>query len=148
MQDFILSILRANPSARDAKGYLTHFGIHPKPAGQPTTRVPEPVSIAALPESERTSALAAEAATRAPVLESILHPVYRRTALVKIQGPFTDRQLDSIARGMVYLDKAGLTSVIVVEHDDLPKGEEHEREVILHETLRDILPLLRVCRLM
>ncbi|VDC01915.1 unnamed protein product [Peniophora sp. CBMAI 1063] len=139
--DFILSILRANPSARDAKGYLTHFGIHPKPASQPTTRTPEPVHLAALPDTERAQALAAEAATRAPVLESILHPVYRRTALVKIQGPFTDRQLDSIARGMVYLDKAGLTSVIVVEHDDLPKGESNEREVILHETLRVVKAL-------
>ncbi|KZV76966.1 DUF619-domain-containing protein [Peniophora sp. CONT] len=139
--DFILSILRANPSARDAKGYLTHFGIHPKPAAQPTARTPEPVTSASLPDAERAQALAAEAATRAPVLESILHPVYRRTALVKIQGPFTDRQLDSIARGMVYLDKAGLTSVIVVEHDDLPKGEENEREVILHETLRVVKAL-------
>ncbi|KAN0064046.1 Amino-acid acetyltransferase, mitochondrial [Thecaphora frezii] len=42
------------------------------------------------------------------------------TALVKVQGPFTDRQLDSIAEGLVYLKKLGLVSVCVVDHDDWP----------------------------
>ncbi|EPQ28180.1 uncharacterized protein PFL1_06879 [Pseudozyma flocculosa PF-1] len=43
------------------------------------------------------------------------------TALVKVQGPFTDRQLDSIAEGLVYLKKLGLVSVCVVDHDDWPE---------------------------
>lgn len=41
----------------------------------------------------------------------------QHTALVKVQGPFTKRQLESIADGMVYLKKLGLVSVIVVEGD-------------------------------
>lgn len=40
------------------------------------------------------------------------------TALVKVQGPFTDRQLDSIAEGLVYLKRLGLVSVVVVDQDD------------------------------
>lgn len=42
------------------------------------------------------------------------------TALVKVQGPFTDRQLDSIAEGLVYLKRLGLVSVVVVDQDDWP----------------------------
>ena len=76
-----------------------------------------------------------------PVVSSILDPVHHKTALVKVQGPFTDRQLDSIARGMVYLQKLGLVSVIVVEQDRVPRGEAGEREVILEETTRVVLAL-------
>lgn len=43
--------------------------------------------------------------------------IQQHTALVKVQGPFTRRQLESIADGMVYLKKLGLVSVIVVEGD-------------------------------
>lgn len=43
------------------------------------------------------------------------------TALVKVQGPFTDRQLDSIAEGLVYLKRLGLVSVVVVDQDDWPE---------------------------
>lgn len=42
------------------------------------------------------------------------------TALVKVQGPFTDRQLDSIAEGLIYLKRLGLVSVVVVDHDEWP----------------------------
>lgn len=41
--------------------------------------------------------------------------VQQHTALVKVQGPFTRRQLESIADGMIYLKKLGLVSVIVVD---------------------------------
>jgi amino-acid N-acetyltransferase len=67
---------------------------------------------------------------------SILDPVHHKTALVKIQGPFTDRQLESIARGMVNLQKLGVVSVIIVDQDQVPRGEEGERKVILEETMR------------
>ncbi|PWY96931.1 hypothetical protein BCV70DRAFT_182309 [Testicularia cyperi] len=42
------------------------------------------------------------------------------TALVKVQGPFTDRQLDSIAEGLIYLKRLGLVSVVVVDHEEWP----------------------------
>ena len=70
------------------------------------------------------------------MVASILDPVYRRTALVKLQAPFTDRQLESIARGMVYLEKLGLVSVIVVENDQLARGSPRERPAMLEETMR------------
>jgi amino-acid N-acetyltransferase len=76
-----------------------------------------------------------------PLVASILDPVYRRTALVKVQGPFSDVQLDSIARGLVYLEKLGLTSVIVVENDQLIRGDEGERAAIIEETMRVVTTL-------
>lgn len=78
-----------------------------------------------------------------PVVASILDPVYHRTSLVKIQGPFSDRQLESIARGLVYLQKLGLVSVIIVEQDQVPRGDEGERETILEETTRVVEALER-----
>ncbi|KAH9858226.1 mitochondrial amino-acid acetyltransferase [Lenzites betulinus] len=136
-KDFILSLLRANPSLRDTKSYLASFGPRPKP--------PQPLAS----KSEESPLLAdedvaAQTETKppdikpapSPVVASILNPVYRRTALVKLQAPFTDRQLESIARGMIYLEKLGLVSVIVVENDQLAKGEGGERAALLEETMR------------
>lgn len=45
-------------------------------------------------------------------------PIQQHTALVKVQGPFTSRQLTSIADGLVYLKKLGLVSVIVMDSED------------------------------
>ncbi|KAH9897981.1 mitochondrial amino-acid acetyltransferase [Cubamyces lactineus] len=136
-KDFILSLLRANPSLRDTKSYLASFGPRPQPPQRPASKEEEKP----LPTD---NAVVAQAETKppdikpspSPVVASILNPVYRRTALVKIQAPFTDRQLESIARGMVYLEKLGLLSVIVVENDQLPKGERGERASLLDETMR------------
>ena len=86
---------------------------------------------------------AAEEPKPSPIVTSILDPVHQRTALVKIQGPFSDRQLESIARGMVYLQKLGLVSVIIVEQDQVPRGDEGEREAILEETTRVVGALER-----
>ncbi|KAH7913001.1 mitochondrial amino-acid acetyltransferase [Hygrophoropsis aurantiaca] len=144
--DFILSILRANPSLRDTRSYLASFGVRPQPIKpmQPVIpsnalELPPPVSIqtpkTVVPQKQ------AEQPKPTPIVSSILNPVYRRTALVKIQGPFTDVQLDSIARGMVYLEKLGLVSVIVIENDQLVRGEEGERSAIVEETMRVVAAL-------
>ena len=122
-----MSILRSNPSARDAKSYLASFGARPRPVAvpkHPPHRLRDPQVLHNTQPKPST------------IVSSILDPVHHKTALVKVQGPFTDRQLDSIARGMVYLQKLGLFSVIVVEQDRVPRGEEGEREVILEETTR------------
>ncbi|EIN14092.1 mitochondrial amino-acid acetyltransferase [Punctularia strigosozonata HHB-11173 SS5] len=138
--DIILSILRANPSARDAKLYLASFGS-PVPRIQPeklglvnTVRGPSTdqdtrtVCSTTPPTSEHDS--------QTSVIASILNPIHRRTALVKVQGPFTDRQLESIARGIVYLEKLGLLSVIVVENCELERGHDDERGQLMEETMR------------
>ncbi|KAF8757074.1 N-acetylglutamate synthase [Rhizoctonia solani] len=136
--DFILSVLQSVPSQRDAKAYLKSFGPRPTKPQQPIPHpklpdlnlppLPVPVSTTAAPIPPLPNTL--------PVIASILNPVQRHTALVKFQGPFTDRQLESVARGMVYLEKLGLTSVIVVELDDWVRGEPDERARILQETRR------------
>jgi amino-acid N-acetyltransferase len=72
------------------------------------------------------------------LVQSILDPVHRATALVKLQGPFTDVQLQSIARGLVYLEKLGLVSVIVLENE---RDEEDDRAEIIEQTLRFVTAL-------
>ncbi|KAI0673558.1 mitochondrial amino-acid acetyltransferase [Trametes maxima] len=136
-KDFILSLLRANPSLRDTKSYLASFGPRPQPPRPPA---PKEEKAPLLTEND----IDAQSETKppdiktstSPVVASILNPVYRRTALVKLQAPFTDRQLESIARGMIYLEKLGLVSVIVVENDQLAKGERGERAALVEETMR------------
>jgi amino-acid N-acetyltransferase len=131
-----LSILRANPSLRDTRSYLASFGPRPQPtppvvpaditSPSPTTcQTPKPIL------EQKPS----------PILQSILNPVIRRTALVKVQGPFTDVQLDSITRGLVYLEKLGLVSVVVVENDDLARGDSDERAAMIEETMRVVKSL-------
>ena len=82
-----------------------------------------------------------ETPVESSVATAILDPVIRRTALVKLQGPFTDRQLESIAKGMVYLEKLGLTSVIVIELDDWVKGEQGDKSRAVDEVMRVVSTL-------
>jgi amino-acid N-acetyltransferase len=151
-QEFILSVLRANPSLRDAKAYIASFGVKPKPVPQKQQSTQKPLppeqsvtntpQTAAAATAERRTELALQAQT-SPIIASILDPVYQRTALVKLQGPFTDRQLDSIIRGLIYLKKLGLVSVIVVENEDLVRGEDGDRAEIVSETMRTVKSLER-----
>lgn len=81
------------------------------------TVLPEPI-----PPSPSSTAKAAPNS----LVTALLNPRVRRTALVKIQGPFTDIQLNSVARGMAQLQRLGLVSVIVVDRDDIPAIEPHD----------------------
>ncbi|KAG1757741.1 mitochondrial amino-acid acetyltransferase [Suillus lakei] len=130
-QDFILSLLKANPSLRDTKSYLANFGVRPP--------VPERAG-SVFPSTLLNDSDAIVKPSPSPMLSSILNPVYRRTALVKLQGPFTNKQLDSIARGMVYLEKLGLVSVIVVENDQV-RGDDGERSALIEEIMRVVSAL-------
>ena len=131
---------------RDARSYLASFGLRPhtKPTSSTEKKAPPAVPLID-PSSQPTTlvSIAQEEPKPSPVVASILNPVYRRTALVKIQGPFTDNQLDSICRGLVYLEKLGLVSVIVVENDELRRGEQDERSAIVDETNRIVANLER-----
>ncbi|KAF9076119.1 hypothetical protein BDP27DRAFT_1380222 [Rhodocollybia butyracea] len=131
--DFILSILRANASSRDAKPYFASFGPRPQ-APRPAPVLPQ--RDESIPVESREPAVVTEHPKVSPLIASIIDPVVRRTALVKVQGPFTQVQLDSIARGMVHLEKLGLVSVIVVENDDIQRGEQDSRSVIIEDTMR------------
>ena len=138
-----MSILRSNPSLRDAKSYLTSFGLRPQshPPSSSEAKIGEPPPSTDSSTSKSIPKAQELSKTTSLVIASILNPVYRRTALVKIQSPFTDNQLDSISRGLVYLEKLGLVSVIVVEHDDRPRGEQDERPAIVDEVMRVVTNL-------
>ena len=71
---------------------------------------------------------------------------------MKIQGPFTDAQLDSVARGLTHLQKLGLVSVVVVDRDDMPSSEpsdaakaQRQRTLVLRDLERVVAALGR-CR--
>jgi amino-acid N-acetyltransferase len=150
-QEFILSVLRANPSLRDAKAYIASFGIKPKPPPQKQQEMQKPLTPEkSATDTPHTAATVAKQQTEfalqaqtSPIIASILDPVCQRTALVKLQGPFTDRQLDSITRGLIYLKKLGLVSVIVVENEDLVRGEGGDRVQVVAETMRVVKSLER-----
>lgn len=138
-----MSILRANPSLRDTRSYLNSFGSR-LPASPPPVVKPDQALPSAIPTESKTKELHppdSQQQLHSPVVASILNPIHRRTALIKIQGPFTDRQLDSIATGMAYLEKLGLVSVIVVENDSMPRGEDGERAALVEETMRVVSAL-------
>lgn len=103
--------------------------------------IPPPPSERIQPNVKSIPTTTAEHPKPSPIIASILNPVIRRTALVKLQGPFTDNQLDSISRGLVYLEKLGLVSVIVVENDEQIRGEQDERAAIVEETMRAVSSL-------
>lgn len=160
LQDFILSVLEAQPSARDSRFYLKNFD----PAAQPNRIKPplfDPNSESdkpAFPMNDQetpTTAFSSTLPTGLPSLASntasptpaeerksnneladalLAHPASRHTALVKVQGPFTERQLESIAEGMVYLKKLGLVSIIVLDNEAW--NEEEDRIVATPEDER------------
>ncbi|TCD69894.1 Amino-acid acetyltransferase, mitochondrial [Steccherinum ochraceum] len=137
--DFIMSVLRANPSLRDTQAYRAYFNLTPPPPPRKPVLQKEQSADPQLTTEVQPPDVAS--ASPSPVIASILNPIHRRTALVKVQGPFTERQLESIARGMVFLEKLGLLSVIVVENNSIPKGEGGERSAIVEETMRVVTAL-------
>ncbi|KAG1908256.1 mitochondrial amino-acid acetyltransferase [Suillus fuscotomentosus] len=145
--DFILSLLKANPSLRDTKSYLANFGVRPSASDNAGPVLPStilnnstPLFLKEAPDISVDKQPEQAKPDPSPILSSILNPVYRRTALVKLQGPFTNKQLDSIARGMVYLEKLGLVSVIVVENDQI-RGDDGERSALIEEIMRVVSAL-------
>ncbi|GAA6020524.1 hypothetical protein JCM11491_001385 [Sporobolomyces phaffii] len=179
-RDFILSVLEAQPSARDSRFYLKNFdpsasaaptrpgtpanggGETDKPAfpmndqETPTTAFSSTLPVGFPPtasssSSSPSSALAPaspDAKNGSELADALLaHPASRHTALVKVQGPFTERQMESIAEGMVYLKKLGLVSIIVMDNETwkdeedrivaTPEDERRRRVVALRERMKD-----------
>ncbi|GAA6040308.1 hypothetical protein JCM8097_009412 [Rhodosporidiobolus ruineniae] len=176
-RDLILSVLEAHPSARDSRFYLKNFDPASRPNSPRTideddlpafplsdletpttafsTSIP-PISLSgdASPSTSTDAASTprSDAKGKGIVAHELLAvPASRHTALVKVQGPFSDRQLESIAEGMVYLKKLGLVSIVVMDNEqwdvelqrleslDAPRRREEVtklREEIKRETLR------------
>jgi len=102
---------------RNTKAFRATFNLRARPTPTSDHSLPDLTLPPLSTKSDRAKSAEAQQA-EPPVAAQILNPVHRRTALVKLQGPFTDRQLDSVCKGLVYLEKLGLVSVIVVELDD------------------------------
>ncbi|GAA5939897.1 acetyl-CoA:L-glutamate N-acetyltransferase [Sporobolomyces koalae] len=168
-RDFILSVLEAQPSARDSRFYLKNFD----PAASPNrskTPLFDPVSETdkpAFPMNDQetpTTAFSSTLPTGFPSLSSsvtatpastrtdkngnteltdalLSHPDSRHTALVKVQGPFSDRQMESIAEGMVYLKKLGLVSIIVMDNEAWNEEENRIVATPEDERLRKVVAL-------
>jgi amino-acid N-acetyltransferase len=131
-QDFILSVLQANPSARDSRFYLQQFAP-PKESLLAKAHRSKPAPVPA--ELVATAQTQAEALMH-PMAQSIIDPVHQHTGLVKIQGPFTDRQLASVAEGMVYLRRLGLIAILVLDREDWDPSRPDARSVMAAEVLR------------
>lgn len=152
-QDLILSVLEAHPSARDSRFYLKNFG-----ATKPTPpRAPAESSVGSSPfplsehSTPTTAFIKVSSSSLSPedevptgkteLADELLHTSTRHTALVKVQGPFTDRQLESIAEGMVYLKKLGLVSIIVMDNEEWVINDDESRRLSEGERRRRIIEL-------
>lgn len=85
----------------------------PTPSLHPTSSSTPPSTTSTLTETTLPNISLSDT-----IESSVASPIQQHTAIVKIQGPFTNRQLASIADGMVYLKKLGLVSVIVMDSED------------------------------
>ena len=112
---------------RDSRSYLSSFAP-PEAIPDPTESItPDPsTSPPSLPPFTVLPPAVAPTKPLNPLVTSLLNPRARRPALVKIQGPFTDVQLNSVAKGMAQLQKLGLVSVIVVDREDIPESEPND----------------------
>ncbi|WFD20966.1 amino-acid N-acetyltransferase [Malassezia caprae] len=135
VQQLILQVLQSRATRRASKSYLDMFA---RAAARPAPSAPscEPAAVAApslLPPSHSSLATdplatADRTSHRVPSLDQTYF------ALVKLQGPFTDRQLASIADGLVYLQTLGLVCAVVLDHDQWPRislgaDDSHEDEL-------------------
>ena len=68
--------------------------------------------------TETNSSTKLDRAKNIDLVESLLNPITRHTAVVKVQGPFSKIQLGSIAEGLMYLKRLGLVSIVVVDDDN------------------------------
>lgn len=141
-KEFILSILQASPSTRDSRSYISSFAPPASPAVNADVSLNLPP---ATPAAEGQAAVPAPTPSGSanPIVSALLNPIIRRPALVKIQGPFTDHQLQAIAKGMAHLQKLGLVSVIVMDRDDIPTAEpsdsaaaQRQRTLLLRDVER------------
>lgn len=147
-----MSVLEAQPSARDSRFYLKAFA---PPAAPPSkddstavsrnseTQQSSVTSVPSESTSSASSLLPAELkdqislpSAQTTVAESILNPILQHTGLVKIQGPFSDRQLQSVCNGMVYLRRLGLVAIIVADLEGWSPKEENARAKITEQVMR------------
>lgn len=157
VQQLIVEVLKSRATRRDSKTYLDMFVRQPGRAAPGASRARPPgeapsrtaaasasVTALGLPSSQDLSALAGSlqidpqtTADRVSLAVPSLDEAH--TALVKLQGPFTDRQLQSIAEGLVYLQTLGLVSLIVLDDARWPRAPRFTADG--HRLEEDLLEL-------
>lgn len=157
VQRVILEILQARPSLRDSRPYLSAFGVHPPQSDKLTD------TLRSKRDVDRVLAGAAAAAPAGRTAENSVFPydqaeqgadlaaeaepgthIESHTALVKVQGPFSNRQLQSIAEGLNYLKQLGLFSVIVLDNESWhsPLSQFDEHGVLVDHDTEELAPWL------
>ncbi|KAI7946516.1 hypothetical protein MJO29_011043 [Puccinia striiformis f. sp. tritici] len=142
-RELILSVLEAHPSVRDSRLYLKSFAPTSKkiPTNPSDSKIKSSTNDAFNPgfptgEAMPTTATLAASSTsstfiqpretrmsrsnknqKQDVAQLILSTPNQHTGLVKIQGPFTDRQLQSIVDGVIYLKTLGLMSILILDDE-------------------------------
>lgn len=91
----------------------------------PTTATVTTSDQFSLDLAKRADAAVSTATRPVSVVDSILSATHQHTGLVKIQGPFTDRQLTSIVDGIIYLKTLGLVPIIVVDDEAWQANQHH-----------------------
>lgn len=133
-----MSILQASPSTRDSRSYISSFAPPAATTSAQQLSADMPVTAPSAVDGQET--VPAPTPTN-PIVSALLNPIIRRPALVKIQGPFKDHQLQAIAKGMAHLQKLGLVSVIVMDRDDIPIAEPSDSNAAQRQRtllLRDV----------
>lgn len=152
LQQLILEVLKTRPPSRDVKSYLNLFGRRPRrvqpdffsqapaqaavPRAGPSTpasptspapgvRAPTPDAYIGAPDLRQDATIVADRVSGNEEVDSLAET---HTALVKLQGPFTDRQLSSIAEGLAYLKQLGLLCVVVLDHVDWRSVARYDAE--------------------
>ncbi|KAL4400375.1 Amino-acid acetyltransferase, mitochondrial [Malassezia pachydermatis] len=139
VQQLIVEVLKSRATRRDSKSYLDMFGrkLEPSSAKTPSTATasagtvhdtkasspPSPLPTeASLPLGSTVhGSLLSDAPSTADRISSEVPSLDEsHAALVKLQGPFTDRQLQSIAEGLAYLQTLGLICIVVLDHRQWP----------------------------
>lgn len=159
-----MTVLEAGPSARDSRFYLRNFDPATRPSRQETTvkaangesekpafplfdqetpttafsrSIPTASSSASASASPSGNSSQSEYKGKTTFADELLSsPASRHTGLVKVQGPFSDRQLESIAEGMVYLKKLGLVPIIVVDNEQWREDERRIHSLAVPEDER------------
>ncbi|KAH9812779.1 hypothetical protein DFH28DRAFT_977912 [Melampsora americana] len=139
-----LSHIKSEQKSTSSKPHSTPF---PTEEAMPTTAtVANCNEFTSVHAREADAAVTAAVSSPVSVADSILSTSPQHTGLVKIQGPFTDRQLASIVDGIIYLKTLGLIPIIVIDDESWqvksfptypsPEWREGLRVQIAHESNR------------
>ncbi|CAG8609035.1 7930_t:CDS:2, partial [Acaulospora morrowiae] len=112
-RDFIEQVLRTFPSKREAQSYINRFKISLSPAENEHHQQNIPGQEQSEQESTKSSIQ-----QKSQFVDSLFTSRFEHVALIKIQGPLPALDIKSVAKTLVYLQKLGLMSIVVLDNDE------------------------------